>query len=115
MGHVGHGSKSVTHCHLCRRDHTSETQTETAASRRSQTVGVETKTATENTVLVSRDIRIVSGVKMACFHKLLSFGAKPDSRDTFGNTPCHYAAEDGDVTILDVLLRHRAVDPNAQV
>jgi len=53
--------------------------------------------------------------KMACFHKLLSFGAKPDARDTFGNTPCHYAAEDGDVIILDVLLRHRAVDPNAQV
>lgn len=53
--------------------------------------------------------------KMACFHKLLSFGAKPDARDTFGNTPCHYAAEDGDVIILDVLLRHRSVDPNAQV
>jgi len=53
--------------------------------------------------------------KMACFHKLLSFGAKPDACDTFGNTPCHYAAEDGDVTILDVLLRRRAVDPNAQV
>lgn len=52
--------------------------------------------------------------KMACFHKLLSFGAKPDARDTFGNTPCHYAAEDGDVIILDVLLRHRSVDPNAQ-
>jgi len=53
--------------------------------------------------------------KMACFHKLLSFGAKPDARDTFGNTPCHYAAEDGDVIILDVLLLHPAVDPNAQV
>ena len=53
--------------------------------------------------------------KAACFHKLLSFGAKPDARDTFGNTACHYASEDGDVLLLDVLLRQRTVDPNAQV
>jgi ankyrin repeat protein len=53
--------------------------------------------------------------KAACFHKLLTFGAKPDARDTFGNTACHYAAEDGDVLLLDVLLRHQSVDPNAQV
>ena len=53
--------------------------------------------------------------KMACFHKLLSFGANADSRDTFGNTPCHYAAEDGAVMFLDVLLHRKSVDPNAQV
>lgn len=51
--------------------------------------------------------------KMACFHKLLSFGADPDPRDTFGNTPSHYAAEDGAVDILDVLL-HQKVNVNAQ-
>lgn len=51
--------------------------------------------------------------KMACFHKLLSFGANADPRDTFGNTPCHYAAEDGAVNLLDVLLL-QSVDPNAQ-
>lgn len=51
--------------------------------------------------------------KMACFHKLLSFGANPDPRDTFGNTPCHYAAEDGAVNLLDVLLR-QSIEPNAQ-
>ena len=51
--------------------------------------------------------------KMACFHKLLSFGANPDPRDTFGNSPCHYAAEDGACEILDVLLKH-PIDLNAQ-
>ncbi|KAK2146833.1 hypothetical protein LSH36_582g00022 [Paralvinella palmiformis] len=51
--------------------------------------------------------------KMACFHKLLSFGANADPRDTFGNSPCHYAAEDGACDILDVLLRQR-IDLNAQ-
>ena len=51
--------------------------------------------------------------KMACFHKLLTFGANPDPRDTFGNSPCHYAAEDGASDILDVLLRQRIV-VNAQ-
>ncbi|CAD5119798.1 DgyrCDS8385 [Dimorphilus gyrociliatus] len=50
---------------------------------------------------------------MACFHKLLSFGADPDPRDTFGNTPNHYAAEDGAVDILDVLLNQK-VNVNAQ-
>ena len=51
--------------------------------------------------------------KMACFHKLLSFGVNPDPRDTFGNSPCHYAAEDGACDILDVLLRQK-IDVNAQ-
>ncbi len=51
--------------------------------------------------------------KMACFHKLLSFGANPDARDTFGNSPCHYAAEDGACDILDALLKHK-IDVNAQ-
>lgn len=51
--------------------------------------------------------------KMACFHKLLSFGAIPDPRDTFGNTPCHYAAEDGAIDILSVLIR-QPIDLNAQ-
>ena len=51
--------------------------------------------------------------KMACFHKLLSFGANADPRDTFGNSPCHYAAEDGACDILDVLLRCK-IDLNAQ-
>ncbi len=51
--------------------------------------------------------------KMACFHKLLSFGANPDPRDTFGNSPCHYAAEDGACDILRVLLQHD-IDLNAQ-
>ena len=52
--------------------------------------------------------------KIACFHKLLSFGVNPDPRDTFGNSPCHYAAEDGDCHILDVLLK-QPIDLNAQV
>ena len=52
--------------------------------------------------------------KVACFHKLLAFGVNPDPRDTFGNSPCHYAAEDGAVDILDVLLRQN-IDLNAQV
>ena len=50
---------------------------------------------------------------MACFHKLLSFGANPDPRDTFGNTPCHYAAEDGAIDILTVLIQ-QPIDLNAQ-
>ena len=52
--------------------------------------------------------------KVACFHKLLAFGVNPDPRDTFGNSPCHYAAEDGAVDMLDVLLRQN-IDLNAQV
>ena len=51
--------------------------------------------------------------KMACFHKLLAFGANPDPRDTFGNSVCHYAAEDGATDILDVLVRHD-IDLDAQ-
>ena len=51
--------------------------------------------------------------KMACFHKLLAFGANPDPRDTFGNSLCHYAAEDGATDILDVLVRHD-IDLDAQ-
>lgn len=51
--------------------------------------------------------------KMACFHKLLSIGADPDPRDTFGNSPLHYAAEDGACAVLDVLMRQQ-VDVNAQ-
>ncbi len=51
--------------------------------------------------------------KMACFHKLLQIGVNPDPRDTFGNSPCHYAAEDGACDILDVLLKQK-IDVNAQ-
>ena len=51
--------------------------------------------------------------KMACFHKLLQIGVNPDPRDTFGNSPCHYAAEDGACDILDVLLKQN-IDVNAQ-
>ena len=51
--------------------------------------------------------------KMACFNKLMSIGVNTDPRDTFGNSPCHYAAEDGDCEILDKLLL-TDVDSNAQ-
>lgn len=50
---------------------------------------------------------------MACFNKLLSIGVDPDPRDTFGNAPSHYAAEDGTCDVLDILLRHN-IDINAQ-
>lgn len=51
--------------------------------------------------------------KVACFNKLLSIGVDPDPRDTFGNAPSHYAAEDGTCDVLDILLRHK-IDINAQ-
>ncbi|XP_046374933.1 ankyrin homolog [Haliotis cracherodii] len=51
--------------------------------------------------------------KMACMLLLISAGAKIDAKDTFGNSPCHYAADDGYCQILDVLLR-RSVDVNSQ-
>ena len=53
--------------------------------------------------------------RMACFHKLLAHGANANVRDTFNNTPCHYAAEDGSVVLLDLLLNIKSVDPNAKV
>ena len=51
--------------------------------------------------------------KVACVHKLLTLGCNPDTRDKVGNSACHYAAEDGSIDILDVLLKHD-VDTNAQ-
>ena len=44
---------------------------------------------------------------------LLSIGVDPDPRDSFGNTPCHYAAENGDLEILDILFEH-SIDINVQ-
>ncbi|KAA3677473.1 uncharacterized protein DEA37_0000419 [Paragonimus westermani] len=46
-----------------------------------------------------------------CFHfslicVQLNAGAQLDVRDTFGNTPLHYAAEDGDVGLLSLLLNN---------
>ncbi|CAH1789185.1 unnamed protein product [Owenia fusiformis] len=46
--------------------------------------------------------------KVACFHRLLGEGAALNSRDTFGNTPCSYAADDGNCDILDVLIQKGA-------
>ena len=39
---------------------------------------------------------------------------KTDPRDTFGNSSIHYSAEDGNVDMLDALLK-QAIDINAQV
>lgn len=38
----------------------------------------------------------------------LNAGAQIDARDTFGNTPLHYAAEDGDGGLLSLLLNNGA-------
>lgn len=43
--------------------------------------------------------------KIACLLLLLGAGAKIDAKDTFGNSPCHYAADDGYCQILDVITR----------
>lgn len=51
--------------------------------------------------------------KMACMLLLIAAGAKLDAKDTFGNSPCHYAADDGYCQILDVLIR-RSVNVNTQ-
>ena len=51
--------------------------------------------------------------KMGCLLLLISAGAKLDAKDTFGNSPCHYAADDGYCQMLDVLLR-RGVNVNSQ-
>ncbi|VEL35004.1 unnamed protein product [Protopolystoma xenopodis] len=44
----------------------------------------------------------------------LNAGADVDARDTFGNTPLHYAAEDGDSGLLSLLL-HNGAGVDAQV
>lgn len=49
--------------------------------------------------------------KMACMLLLIAAGAKLDAKDTFSNSPCHYAADDGYCQILDVLIR-RGVNVN---
>lgn len=50
--------------------------------------------------------------KRACFYKLMEIdGPYVDARDTFGNSPCHYAAEDGAVELLDELLKKECIDP----
>lgn len=51
--------------------------------------------------------------KMACMLLLIAAGAKIDAKDTFGNSPCHYAADDGYCQILDVLIR-RGVNVDIQ-
>ncbi|KAK7489538.1 hypothetical protein BaRGS_00019172 [Batillaria attramentaria] len=51
--------------------------------------------------------------KIACVLLLIGAGAKLDAKDTFGNTPCHYAADDGYCQILDVLIR-KGVNVNSQ-
>lgn len=51
--------------------------------------------------------------RMACMILLIGAKAKLDSKDTFGNSPCHYAADDGYCQILDVLIR-RGADVNSQ-
>ncbi|KAL3832425.1 hypothetical protein ACJMK2_024069 [Sinanodonta woodiana] len=51
--------------------------------------------------------------KIACMLLLIAAGAKLDSKDTFGNSPCHYAADDGYCQILDVLIR-RGVNVDIQ-
>lgn len=51
--------------------------------------------------------------KMACMLLLIAAGAKLDAKDTFSNSPCHYAADDGYCQILDVLIR-RGVNVNTQ-
>lgn len=55
----------------------------------------------------------VQSHKMACMLLLIGAGAKLDAKDTFGNSPCHYAADDGYCQILDVLIR-RGVNVNSQ-
>ncbi|ESP04306.1 hypothetical protein LOTGIDRAFT_198738, partial [Lottia gigantea] len=51
--------------------------------------------------------------KIACMLLLIAAGAKLDAKDTFGNSPCHYAADDGYCQILDVLIR-RGVNVNSK-
>ncbi|KAL4222780.1 hypothetical protein ACF0H5_018820 [Mactra antiquata] len=51
--------------------------------------------------------------KMACMLLLIAAGAKLDVKDTFGNSPCHYAADDGYCQFLDVLIR-RGVNVDIQ-
>ncbi|OWF50780.1 inversin-like [Mizuhopecten yessoensis] len=43
--------------------------------------------------------------KMACMLLLIAAGAQLDAKDTFSNSPCHYAADDGYCQMLDVLIR----------
>lgn len=51
--------------------------------------------------------------KLACMLLLIRAGAKIDAKDTFSNSPCHYAADDGYCQILDRLIR-RGVNVNTQ-
>ncbi|PVD30759.1 hypothetical protein C0Q70_10034 [Pomacea canaliculata] len=51
--------------------------------------------------------------RIGCILLLINAGAKLDAKDTFGNTPCHYAADDGHCQILDVLIR-KGVNVNSQ-
>lgn len=50
--------------------------------------------------------------RLACMLLLIAAGAKLDAKDTFSNSPCHYAADDGYCQILDVLVR-RGVNVNS--
>ena len=43
-------------------------------------------------------------LQTACFNWLLWRRADADARDTFGNSPCHYAAEDGLADMVALLL-----------
>lgn len=45
---------------------------------------------------------------MACALMLINAGALVNSRDTFGNTALHYAAEDGNVTLIGLLVARGA-------
>ena len=45
-------------------------------------------------------------LQTACFNWLLWRRADADARDTFGNSPCHYAAEDGLADMVALLLNH---------
>lgn len=51
--------------------------------------------------------------RIACMLLLVGASAKIDAKDTFGNSPCHYAADDGYCQVLDFLIR-RSVDVDAQ-
>jgi ankyrin repeat protein len=42
--------------------------------------------------------------------KLLELGAKPSARDPEGLIPLHYAAINGDVKIIEMLLKRKAVN-----
>ena len=45
---------------------------------------------------------------MACALMLINAGALVNSRDTFGNTALHYAAEDGNVPLIGLLVARGA-------